>query len=163
MGQDWPSVARMEGEEVVWCLVLIRPTRQGETVAVKPVFIVDDEPNIRLLISMVLEEAGYKTVIATDGQECLDAVDSVDPGLVLLDLRMPRKGGAETLAELRARPATRDVPVIIISGTTELESGMEVNGATDVLVKPFDLEVLLELVRRYFPPPGQDNGGRAAG
>lgn len=112
---------------------------------------------------MVLEEAGYRTVIATDGQECLDTVDGIDPGLVLLDLRMPRKGGAETLAELRARPETRDVPVIIISGTTELESGMQVNGATDVLVKPFDLEELLDLVQRYFPPPPQDNGGRAAG
>lgn len=135
----------------------------GETVALKPVLVVDDEPNIRLLISMVLEEAGYSTVIATDGQECLDALDGIDPGLVLLDLRMPRKGGAETLSELRARPGTRDVPVIIISGTTELDSGMKVAGATDVLVKPFDLEELLRLVRRYFPPPRQDNGGRAAG
>lgn len=130
--------------------------------ALKPVMVVDDEPNIRLLISMVLEEAGYSTVIATDGQECLDTVDGVQPGLILLDLRMPRKGGIETLAALREQPETRDVPVIIISGTTELESGLHVEGATDVLVKPFDLDELLTLVQRYYPPPSRDNG-RAVG
>lgn len=129
----------------------------------KPVLVVDDEPNIRLLISMVLEEAGYRTVIATDGQECLDTVTGVGPGLILLDLRMPRKGGVETLAALKAQPETRHVPVIIISGTTELESGMHVEGATDVLVKPFDLDELLTLVQRHYPPPGKDNGGLAAG
>lgn len=128
----------------------------------KPVLVVDDEPNIRLLISMVLEEAGYTTVIATDGQECLDTIDAVEPGLILLDLRMPRKGGVETLVALKEQPKTRDVPVIIISGTTELESGMQGEGATDVLVKPFDLDELLALVQRYYPPPGRDNG-RAVG
>lgn len=125
--------------------------------------VVDDEPNIRLLISLVLQEAGYRTVTVNDGQECLDVIGEMQPGLVLLDLRMPRKGGAETLSELRSRDDTRDLPVIIISGTSELEVGMQVRGANDVLIKPFDLEELMGLVQRFYPLPCGGSGGVAAG
>jgi len=118
---------------------------------------VDDEPNIRQLLSLVLKRNGYRVKTAGDGSECLAIAASEPPALVLLDLQMPGMNGVEVLRELRSRLATRRTPVVIISGSTQLLGRASTDHVDGYLEKPFDLDRLLEVVRDLYP---QEEDGR---
>lgn len=109
--------------------------------ASKPkILIVDDEPFNVDYLEQELEEADYDTIRAGNGQEALAKVESEAPDLVLLDIMMPVMDGFEVLRRLKANPATRDIPVIVISASNSLESvvrGIKL-GADDYLPKPFE-------------------------
>jgi len=81
------------------------------------VLIIDDEKeNVRYLTT-ILEENGFRDIHgAFDGEEGLNKVKEVDPGLILLDLRMPRKSGIFVFNELKKSPEYQDIPVIILTG-----------------------------------------------
>ncbi len=72
----------------------------------KQILIVDDEEEIRQGVERWLKAVGYSTYTASDGEECLDLVAQQQPDAILLDVRMPRKDGMETLACLRASHST---------------------------------------------------------
>ncbi len=104
------------------------------------ILIVDDEPFNIDYLEQELEESDCETIAAGNGQEALDLVQRVSPDLVLLDIMMPVMDGFEVLKRLKANAGTRDIPVIVISATTNLESvvrGIKL-GAEDYLPKPFD-------------------------
>lgn len=104
------------------------------------ILIVDDEPFNVDYLEQELEELNYATVSAANGQEALEKVISESPDLVLLDIMMPVMDGFEVLARLKADPATRDLPVIVISANSDLKSivkGIQL-GAEDYLPKPFE-------------------------
>jgi serine phosphatase RsbU (regulator of sigma subunit) len=108
------------------------------------ILIVDDEPFNVDYLEQELDELGYDTVSAGDGQDALEKVRADSPDLILLDIMMPVMDGFEVLARLKADPLTRDLPVIIISAVTDLDSvvhGIQ-KGAEDYLPKPFE-ETLL--------------------
>lgn len=108
------------------------------------ILIVDDEPFNVDYLEQELEESGYDTVSAFDGQEALDRVQSDAPDLVLLDIMMPVMDGFEVLSRLKAEPSTRDIPVIVISASNSLQSvvkGIQL-GAEDYLPKPFEPTLL---------------------
>lgn len=108
------------------------------------ILIVDDEPFNVDYLEQELEESGYETVSAFDGQEALDRVQSDAPDLVLLDIMMPVMDGFEVLSRLKAEPSTRDIPVIVISASNSLQSvvkGIQL-GAEDYLPKPFEPTLL---------------------
>lgn len=113
------------------------------------VLVVDDEPNIRLLISIVLQELDCEVRTARDGWECLNYLEREPFDLIFLDLRMPRLGGADVLARLRAEPRLRSVPVVIVTGSSEAQPSLAICGAQEVLTKPFDIDVLLAVAQRY--------------
>ena len=103
------------------------------------ILIVDDQPFNIDYLEQELEE-DYLTVTAMDGQEALDQVAAEKPDLVLLDIMMPIMDGFEVLARLKADPATRGIPVIVISADNNLNSvvrGIQL-GAEDYLPKPFE-------------------------
>jgi len=109
------------------------------------ILIVDDEPFNVDLLEQELEDLGYDTASAENGQEALAKVTAAAPDLVLLDIMMPIMDGFEVLSCLKADTATRDIPVIIISAMDGMDSvvrGIEM-GADDYLPKPFD-PVLLQ-------------------
>jgi serine phosphatase RsbU (regulator of sigma subunit) len=109
------------------------------------ILIVDDEPFNVDFLEQELEDLGYDTASAEDGQEALAKVTAAAPDLVLLDIMMPIMDGFEVLTRLKADTATRNIPVIIISAMDGVESvvrGIEM-GAEDYLPKPFD-PVLLQ-------------------
>jgi CheY-like chemotaxis protein len=109
------------------------------------VLIVDDEPFNVAVLEQELEDLGYATISAENGQEALDTVAAESPDLVLLDIMMPVLDGFAVLARLKDDPATCDIPVIIISALSDIRNvvkGIEL-GAEDYLPKPFD-SVLLE-------------------
>jgi serine phosphatase RsbU (regulator of sigma subunit) len=104
------------------------------------ILIVDDEPFNIDYLEQELEDLHYETVSAVNGQEALDKVQGEAPDLLLLDIMMPVMDGFEVLRHLKADAATRDIPVIVISATNDLQSvakGIEL-GADDYLPKPFE-------------------------
>jgi CheY-like chemotaxis protein len=107
------------------------------------VLVVDDEPDIRHLIRVTLEEAGYGVVEAAHGEAALEQVRRSPPQLVLTDRMMPRMGGDELIERLRADESTKAIPIAVVSGTRGDQVGVDA-----ALRKPFDPCELVELVDR---------------
>jgi CheY-like chemotaxis protein/class 3 adenylate cyclase len=109
------------------------------------ILIVDDEPFNVEVLEQELEDLGYATLSAADGRAAVERVAAHAPDLVLLDIMMPVMDGFAVLAALKAAPATRDLPVIVISANSDMPSVVRgiAQGAEDYLPKPFD-PVLLQ-------------------
>src|SRR5271156_1700627 len=108
--------------------------------------VVDDDRNILTSVSMALEAEGYATVTYTDGCSALDGFKSNPPDLAILDIKMPRMDGTETLRRLREKS---DLPVIFLTSKEEEFDellGFKL-GAEDFIRKPFSHRLLAERVR----------------
>jgi two-component system response regulator ChvI len=108
--------------------------------------VVDDDCNILTAVSVAFETEGYRIMAYTDGISALDAFKSRPPDLAILDLKMPRMDGMETLRRLRQRS---DVPVILLGSMgEELDElvGFKM-GADDFIRKPFSQQLLVERVK----------------
>ena len=112
------------------------------------VLIVDDEKNIRAGLGRALELDGYRTVLAADGQEAVDAMREDEIDLVIADLKMPRISGEELLKRVVDQYPT--VPVIILTGHGTIETAVQAmrDGAYDFLTKPVSLDRLSLLAKR---------------
>jgi DNA-binding response OmpR family regulator len=110
----------------------------------KTILVVDDEPAILDLLTSLLDEEGYRVLSAVDGAAALEGLNREPVDVVITDGMMPRLGGEALIRAMRARPETREVPVIFVSAavTPRLE-GLE---PWWFLPKPFDLEVVLATV-----------------
>ena len=112
------------------------------------ILVVDDEIHIIKIIAYKMRSAGYEVASARDGVEALEQVRAGRPDLILLDVMMPRMDGFQTLEALRADPATRDIPVFLLtvkSKEADRQRGFQL-GADDYLTKPFSPNKLLERV-----------------
>lgn len=112
---------------------------EQETATKAMILLVEDEDTLRRVVRDLLEQEGYSVCEARDGSEALEQVDQHAPDLVLLDLNLPTVDGYTVLAQLRSRPATRDLPIIVLSARGDEENEVRVLrlGATDFLTKPF--------------------------
>jgi DNA-binding response OmpR family regulator len=114
------------------------------------ILVVEDETDIAQLVRHTLERAGDATVdIASTGDSAVRLATEAPPDLVLLDVNLPNVSGFDVCRILRARPATRDVPIIMLTArTTEADrvSGLDL-GADDYITKPFSLRELAARVR----------------
>jgi DNA-binding response OmpR family regulator len=106
------------------------------------ILIVDDEKQVRDLLSEFLTGEGYETIVAVNGEEAIDLAEGEDPQLVLLDLKMPGLDGLEVSKRLRAKTNTRFVPIIMITALKESKTEAIRAGVDDFVNKPFDLEEL---------------------
>lgn len=112
------------------------------------ILVIEDEADLREGIRDALELNGYTVVAATDGQDALEQLESLQPPcIVLMDLVMPRMNGWELCEALRLRPGYRDVPIIVHSSSPLPAPG----GATRVVTKPLTFTKLLGLVSEYCP------------
>ena len=116
---------------------------------------VEDEPFFAGTVSRMLTEAGYPTATANDGEAGLELIRRDKPGLVLLDLVLPKIDGKEVLKQLKADPATKDIPVIILSNLSAETEQKELRalGAEDFMVKAMTLpnEIVDKVKTRLAP------------
>ena len=120
----------------------------------RKILIVDDDPDLQRLMSLVLEMAGYEVVTANNGAEALIKVRNERPDLVLLDIMMPELDGFETCRRLRKLPEGAHIPVIMLSAAdqvTDKVKGLRV-GANDYVTKPADSRELLARIEAHLRP-----------
>ncbi len=114
------------------------------------ILIVEDEPAIRELLKMALNEAGYKTLYeAEDGEKALEMVHRYQPDLILLDLMLPGIDGLTVCRKLKSSEDTARIPVIMLTAKSEesdIVLGLEM-GAGDYITKPFSRKILVARVR----------------
>jgi len=125
--------------------------------AKKKILLVDDDPDIRDVLTMILESRGYQTVSASDGLECLAALRAENPDLILLDLLMPKMDGFAVLKELHEEKWSqyKGIPILILSSIREgasrrrweLETALELD-IDDYIEKPIEPDTLLQRVER---------------
>jgi two-component system response regulator FixJ len=108
------------------------------------VYIVDDDYDVRTSIVFMLDIEGIAARAFASGREFLGALDELEPGCILLDIRMPDIDGVEVLRELKRRDC--DWPVIVMTGHGEpgLAEEIRLLGASEYLAKPFVAEALIE-------------------
>ena len=106
----------------------------------KTILLVDDDPQLRSMLSMALTRKGYRVIEADSGATGLESARSHLPDLILSDIHMPGGDGSTLLQEIRRDPELKSKQVVLITGRPDLvtpRQGME-GGADDFLVKPFD-------------------------
>jgi CheY-like chemotaxis protein len=112
------------------------------------VLVVEDNDDLRELVGGILEREGFHVSMAADGQEALDLTTSAVPDLILLDMRMPRMDGWAFAREYRRRHGQR-TPIVVVTAAESAAARAADVGAEGCLAKPFDIEDLLAVVRRF--------------
>ena len=125
----------------------------------KKVLCVDDDPDIRLFVTTVLEENGYTPLTAANGKEGLEIIKKERPDLVTLDVLMPRQSGIKMYRELKTDDSLKNIPIIILSGIARRtflrsQEALTEFGSENVpepeayLEKPVEPEELAEIIKK---------------
>ena len=112
------------------------------------ILVADDDPGIVDALQMVLEEADYEVRTTMDGHTVRNA-EKHSPDVILLDIWMSGDDGRDICKHLKSRLSTRNIPIIMISATSDLAQSAKAAGADDFLPKPFHMEHLLEKVEKH--------------
>jgi CheY-like chemotaxis protein len=129
------------------------------------ILVVDDDPDMRDALEIILESGGYTVAMAEDGEQCLVKLKEEQPDLILLDLLMPKMDGFEVCKTLKDPRYAKygDVPIIILSSVQEgvsqrryeLETGVQLD-VDDYVEKPIESSVLLERVGKIIKRIGKE-------
>ncbi|MBN2321876.1 MAG: response regulator [Acidobacteria bacterium] len=119
----------------------------------KTILIIDDEPDTVTYFSNLLQDEGFETVVAENGDEALKKVAESKPDLITLDITMPETSGVRCYRVLRENDAYKDIPVIMVTGVSEkfqdfISSRKQVPPPDGYLPKPVDEKELIDLVRK---------------
>ena len=112
----------------------------------RKILVVDDEPNVRKLLRTLLRD--YTVVEAEDGEKAVEIAGAEKPDLILMDIMMPKMDGYSSCYALKREPATRSIPIIIVTAIDlklNLELGKEI-GADGYITKPFNSQDLLNSI-----------------
>ncbi len=115
------------------------------------ILIVDDVMENIQVAGAILKEKGYQLNIARNGKQALQVIEKTTPDLILLDIVMPEMDGFECCAQLKARPATRDIPIIFLTANTDTKDLLKAFelGAVDYVLKPFNAPELLSRIQTH--------------
>ena len=124
-------------------------TAAGSGPAKPTILVVEDEAPLLTLLRYNLEKQGFRVDEAGDGEEALLRVAEGRPDLVLLDWMLPALSGIEVCRQLRRRPGTRDLPIIMVTARTEDQDAVRAldTGADDYIAKPFAMDSLMARIR----------------
>ena len=117
------------------------------------VLIVEDDANIVVSLTHLLEHNGYIVKVASDGEQALEAVEQWRPALVLLDVMLAGKDGFEVCRVIRSTPSLRDTRIVMLTargGAADVDGGLAL-GADAYITKPFSNKDLLAQIRRLVP------------
>lgn len=117
----------------------------------RTILVVDDSATVRKLISGKLEKSGHAVVCAVDGMDALAKLNQAPPDLILLDITMPRMDGYQVCKMIRGNPATKNIPVVMISGKDGFFDKVRgrMAGTTGYITKPFGPETLMKALDVY--------------
>jgi len=115
----------------------------------RPILVVEDDEDTVAALRMLLADEGYASITAPDARQAIDALERLDPGLVLLDWSLDDGSGEAVLSAARSRSAPH-TPVVLMTGSSSL--CVRSRAADAVLRKPFDVGELLKIVARYYRP-----------
>lgn len=120
------------------------------------ILVVEDHESLRLAIRDLLAMEGYVVLTAADGLEALSRLEEVCPDLIITDIMMPGMSGHELCARVRAHPEWASIPVVFLTAKAEKEDRQrgEVLGVDHYLVKPFNPQELLQVVRALLKTAG---------
>ena len=119
----------------------------------KRILVIDDEPDVRTFFTTLLEDSGYETDTAEDGQDALEKIEAQRPDLITLDVTMPEKSGVRFYRDMRENEGYKDIPIIIITGISEdfkkfISTRSQVPPPDGYLAKPIDEQEFLETVAK---------------
>lgn len=118
----------------------------------KKILVIEDDKDIRDTIVYVLEEEQYE-VVASEDSKILKTLDTLKPDMILLDNWLTEwksdANGQQLSKELKSNPATRHIPIVIISAVSNIQEIAEAGMANDYLRKPFDLTALTAMVKKH--------------
>ncbi len=119
----------------------------------KRILIVDDEQDIRTYLSTLLEDQGFKTVQAKDGEEAMQELLKELPDVITLDVSMPEKSGVKFFREIKTDDRWKSIPVIIVTGVSDdfknfISSRHRIPAPEGFVSKPISPEEILSIVRR---------------
>lgn len=117
----------------------------------KRILIVDDEKDIVETIQFNLELEGFECLVAYDGEEALHKAKRENPDLILLDIMLPKINGYKIARLLKFDKSYKNIPIIMLTARTQktdIELGEE-TGADEYVTKPFDMDMLVALVKKY--------------
>ncbi|GCE30320.1 hypothetical protein KDA_58360 [Dictyobacter alpinus] len=114
----------------------------------KRIFVADDDPGILDAITLILEEFGYEVETTIDGAKVHD-IQHDEFDLLLLDIWMSGWNGRDICLALKSQPATKNLPIILISANKDTEKIAREAGADDFIGKPFELDELVEKIEKY--------------
>ena len=119
------------------------------------ILVVDDDPGIVELLTAMLEHERYVVSTAFDGFQALAKIEVEKPDIVLLNVMMPRLDGFETCRRIKADPAIAHIPVVMVTGLSDVTDRAKEVGAADLLAKPFRFIALMARVRALLPQKRQ--------
>jgi len=122
----------------------------------KRILIVDDEEDIRVYLSTLLEDQGFATIQARDGEEAMQQLLAEPPDLITLDISMPEKSGIRFFREIKTDDRWKKIPIIIVTGVSEdfknfISSRHQIPAPEGFVSKPVSPEEILNLVRTLTP------------
>jgi CheY-like chemotaxis protein len=130
----------------------VQEAAKGGPVNHTMLYIEDDENNIVLVERLLRRRPRIELHVAMNGRDGVQAAIDKQPGLILLDNRLPDATGGEILRELTSATATAAIPVVVLSGDSgEVIDELLANGAAESVAKPFDIHQFMAIMDRYLP------------
>jgi CheY-like chemotaxis protein len=129
-------------------LLTIKTSAAAGKLEKKKIILVEDDTDILLTVTMMLEDAGYEVIPLTSAASIMDGTSGI-PDVYILDKRMPDMDGLDVCRYLKQNPETKHLPVIIISASPKFGTPALKAGANDFLAKPFTMAALLRMVGKY--------------
>jgi len=121
-------------------------------VMAKKILVIEDDKDIRDTLVYVLEEQGYE-VVSSEEAKILRSLDTIKPDLILLDNWLTEwksdANGQQISKQLKSNPTTSHIPIVIISAVSNIQEIAEAGMADDYLRKPFDLDDIISIVKKY--------------
>ncbi len=115
----------------------------------KKILIAEDDAAILEVIKIILEGEGYAIISTDDKETIFSLITEHSPGLILLDIWLSGHDGGKIAKNLKTKEETQHIPVILISANNETAKITKESGADDYLLKPFDIDDLLKIVKKY--------------